>query len=166
MTRDPSGDPTANLRHLIAPSNPDEVIDAQTHARQHRATREANQAELVEDYVELIADLIDATGEARLTDLAARLDVRPATAAKMVSRLQRDGFVTSQPYRSIFLTAAGRTLATESRRRHTIVLRFLLALGVSEETALVDAEGIEHHVSEETLAALEGLTDRLAQRPG
>lgn len=161
MTRDRSGDRTAELSHLIAPSNPDEVIDADTHARQHRRTREANQAELVEDYVELIADLIDATGEARLTDLAQRLDVRPATARKMVDRLQRDGFVTSQPYRSIFLTESGRALAEDSRRRHTIVLRFLLALGVSEEMALVDAEGIEHHVSEETLSRLEALTATL-----
>jgi len=149
------------LEHLMAPSNPDRVIDADAHARQHRHVRAANQSEVTEDYVELIADLIDTEGEARLTELARRLDVRPATAGKVISRLQREGLAISQPYRSIFLTDRGRAMAEDSRARHTIVLRFLLALGVDEDTALQDAEGMEHHVSDETLDALQALTDRL-----
>ncbi|HTP24549.1 MAG TPA: iron dependent repressor, metal binding and dimerization domain protein, partial [Anaeromyxobacteraceae bacterium] len=59
------------------------------------------------------------------------------------------------PYRSIFLTDMGRRLAEESRRRHQIVAAFLRTLGVPEEVAEIDAEGIEHHVSPQTLAALE-----------
>jgi DtxR family manganese transport transcriptional regulator len=68
-------------------------------------------------------------------------------------RLQRDGFVTSEPYRAIFLTDMGRTVAVASRERHLIVRDLLVALGVDDETADADAEGIEHHVSKATLEA-------------
>ena len=65
----------------------------------------------------------------------------------------RDGLVHTRPYRSIFLTEEGRELAEWSRRRHQIVLNFLRSIGVSERTAKLDAEGIEHYVSDDTLAA-------------
>lgn len=103
--------------------------------------------------MELIAELITELGEARAIDLARRLGVTHVTVGRTVQRLQRDGLVTAQPYRSIFLTEEGRKLAAQSRRRHEIVFAFLKSLGISEEVAQSDAEGIEHHVSEETLAA-------------
>ena len=78
----------------------------------------------------MIAELIDKTGEARLTDLARGLGVTHVTANRTIKRLQRKGLVTSQPYRSIFLTTDGRSLAKESRDRHETVVRFLMALGV------------------------------------
>lgn len=117
-------------------------------------TRSDHRNEIAEDYVELIADLIDATGEARAVDLASRLGVTPATVNNTIAKLQREGLVRSEPYRSIFLTDSGRALAEHCRQRHRIVYRFLRLLGVSREVARVDAEGIEHHVSDETLAAL------------
>jgi DtxR family manganese transport transcriptional regulator len=101
----------------------------------------------------MIAGLIDKTGEARLIDLARGLGVTHVTANHTVKRLQRQGLVTSEPYRSIFLTPAGRRLAKESRTRHELVARFLMALGVPKAVAESDAEGIEHHVSGATLAA-------------
>ncbi len=116
--------------------------------------REAQRTEVAEDYVELIGDLIVSTGEARLTDLAGHLGVSQGTAAKVVQRLQREGLVESLPYRSIFLTEHGAEIAASSRERHRIVHEFLLALGIDEQTAEADAEGIEHHVSQTTLAAL------------
>ena len=121
----------------------------------HRRTRKAHAAEIAEDYVEAIADLIDSGGEARVVDLARRLGVSHVTVVRTVARLQRDGLVTARPYRSIFLTEEGRTLAEGSRRRHRIVIAFLRALGISERVACTDAEGIEHHVSAETLGAME-----------
>lgn len=116
-------------------------------------TREEHSQETAQDYVELIAELIAETGEARAIDLANRLGVTHVTVGRTIRRLQRDGFVTAQPYRSIFLTDAGRKLAEESRRRHEIVFEFLKSLGIPEAVAESDAEGIEHHVSPETLAA-------------
>jgi DtxR family manganese transport transcriptional regulator len=117
-----------------------------------RARRDHSQ-ELAQDYVEMIAELIAKTGEARLTDLARGLGVTHVTANRTIKRLQRLGLVTSQPYRSIFLTPSGRSLARQSRERHEVVVQFLTALGIPTSVAESDAEGIEHHVSRETLAA-------------
>lgn len=136
--------------------------DAERQAANFQRVREAHQAEVAEDYVELIADLIDTTGEARAADIARRLGVSHPTVVKTIARLQRNGLVEQQPYRSIFLTEAGRAMAERSRRRHAIVVGFLKAIGVSEETAERDAEGIEHHVSDETLTAFERI---MAARP-
>ncbi len=122
-------------------------------AAARRRTREEHSQETAQDYVELIAALIAETGEARSIDLARRFGVTHVTASRTVQRLQRVGYVTAQPYRSIFLTDAGRKLAKESRRRHEIVFEFLKSLGVPETVAHSDTEGIEHHVSPETLAA-------------
>jgi DtxR family manganese transport transcriptional regulator len=126
---------------------------AETQAAALRRTRIEHAAETAQDYVEAIADLSAVHGEARAVDLARRLGVTHVTVIRTVARLQRDGFVSTRPYRSIFLTDKGSRLAEESRRRHEIVVAFLRSLGVPEETAQTDAEGIEHHVSPETLAA-------------
>lgn len=116
-------------------------------------TREEHSHETAQDYAELIAELIDATGEARAIDIARALGVTHVTVGRTIRRLQREGLVTTQPYRSIFLTDKGRKLAEESQRRHEIVFNFLRSLGVPPLVAQSDAEGIEHHVSKETLAA-------------
>jgi DtxR family manganese transport transcriptional regulator len=122
--------------------------------------REDHRAEIAEDYVELIADLIEARGEARAVEIAERLGVTNATVANTVAKLQRDGLVRSEPYRAIFLTEKGLELARHARRRHQTVVAFLRAIGVVEETAHRDAEGIEHHVSDETLAAFAAFVAR------
>jgi DtxR family manganese transport transcriptional regulator len=127
---------------------------AENSARQHRRTRSDHASELAEDYVELIAVLIEETGEARAVDLARRLGVTQVTVTKTVERLKRDKLVTSEPYRSIFLTDKGRKLARLVRERHETVLRFLLTLGVPARDAETDAEGIEHHISPGTLSAM------------
>jgi DtxR family transcriptional regulator, manganese transport regulator len=118
-------------------------------------TRADHSQEMAEDYVELIAELIEEHGEARGVDVARRLGVSNATVAKTLRRLQDDKLVEQEPYRAIFLTEAGKRMASESRRRHGIVESFLLALGVGAAAARIDSEGLEHHVSGETLAAME-----------
>lgn len=118
-------------------------------------TRAQHAQERAQDYVEAIADLITACGEARATDLAKSLGVTHVTVIRTVRRLQREGLVTTQPYRSIFLTDSGRRLAARAKARHKTVIAFLEALGISPAIARADAEGIEHHVSVETLAAFE-----------
>lgn len=135
----------------IAIAGPDDTASRQ--AERFQRVRAAHQTELAEDYVELIADLIDTTGEARVVDLAARLGVSSATVNNALQRLQRDGLVLTKPYRSIFLTRSGQELAQAARARHGVVREFLISLGVDPTTADCDAEGIEHHVSAETLDA-------------
>jgi DtxR family manganese transport transcriptional regulator len=116
--------------------------------------RADHQSETAEDYVELIADLMAKRGEARGTDIAHELGVSTATVVKTLKRLQDEKLITQEPYRAIFLTEAGRKLAEHGRIRHDIVEQFLLAIGVDRETARIDAEGIEHHVSGATLTAM------------
>lgn len=108
--------------------------------------------------MELIQTLIDEKGEARAVDLAERLGISPVTVTKTVRRLKQQGYVTNEPYRSIFLTKRGEEIAARSRERHAVVLRFLEAIGVPAEVAEHDAEGIEHHVSGETLNAMRRFT--------
>ena len=122
--------------------------------------RRAHQSEVAEDYVEMIADLIAETGEARTVDLAARFGVTSPTVNAIIQRLQREDLVETRPYRSIFLTEAGHALAKEARARHRIVRDFLVAIGVPETIAEEDAEGIEHHVSAETLTVFAKITNQ------
>jgi DtxR family manganese transport transcriptional regulator len=116
-------------------------------------TRREHAHELAEDYVEAIADLVAETGEARVVDLSKRLGVTHVTVNRSIVRLQKAGLVTARPYRAIFLTDKGRDLAAACKTRHKIVVAFLRSLGIPERVAERDAEGIEHHVSPETLAA-------------
>ena len=133
---------------------PARVPHPETAAHQQR-TRLQHAQERAQDYVEAIADLIAGRGEARATDLAKSLGVTHVTVIRTVQRLQREGLVTTEPYRSIFLTDTGRRLAGKARARHEKVVTFLEALGVPSSTARADAEGMEHHVSAKTLEAME-----------
>jgi DtxR family manganese transport transcriptional regulator len=123
--------------------------------------RSARSASMLEDYTELIADLIAANGEARITDIARRLGVAHPTASKSIARLKREGLATARPYRGIFLTESGQAMADKVRQRHRLVVDLLLAIGAPREAAEADAEGIEHYVSQATLHAFEAfLRDR------
>src|SRR6202166_4178922 len=133
--------------------NTTELPPELTQARRFGKTRSAQSHALLEDYVELIADLLASEGEARPTDIARRLGVSHATAIKTISRLKRAGLATARPYRGVFLTEKGQALADRVRVRHRLVVDVLCALGVPSESAEADAEGIEHHVSEMTLKA-------------
>ena len=132
-----------------------------TQALRFGKARTAQSTALLEDYVELIADLLAVHGEARVTDVAKRLGVTHATAVKGIARLKREGLVTARPYRGIFLTAAGHELADRARARHRLMVELLLAVGVPAEAAEAAAEGMEHHASE---ATLEAFTRFLARR--
>ena len=125
-----------------------------------KKVRDAHKSENTEDYLEIIADLLNVKGEARIVDIANKLDIAQATANKTIQRLQNQGFVKIEPYRSIFLTLKGQQLASISKKRHIIVLTFLKNLGLDIKTAEADAEGIEHHVSDKTLKKMEQFNKR------
>lgn len=136
------------------PQRPEGQPPASSRARNYQRTRQQHAAEIAEDYVEAIADLIDENGQAKVVDLARFFGVSHVTVIRTIQRLQEQQLVTTAPYRAIELTDAGDKLARASRDRHRLIVEFLRALGVSERRAEADAEGIEHHVSEETLAAM------------
>ena len=123
-------------------------------------TRHDHASETAEDYVEAIAEMIDKNDVCRGADLAKLFGVSHVTVTKTVNRLKREGLVDAEPYRPIRLTAKGSRLATAARRRHEIVHSFLKALGVSDAVARTDSEGLEHHVSAETLRAFQRFTQR------
>ena len=135
--------------------SPIELPGEKTQARWFGKTRCALATALMEDYVELIADLLATSGEARPTDIARRFGVSHATAIKAIARLKREALATSRPYRGVFLTKDGEDLASRVKARHRLVVELLVALGVPQEAAEADAEGIEHHVSERTLQAFQ-----------
>jgi len=139
-------DPAPRVRRAEMPAEP-------TQAQRFGKARSAQSSALSEDYVELISDLLADVGEARPTDIARRLGVSHATAIKTIGRLKREGLAVAKPYRGVFLTEAGERLAEKVRTRHRTVVDLLLAVGVPVETAEQDAEGIEHHVSDASLAA-------------
>ena len=121
----------------------------------YRKVRNAHKTENTEDYLELIAELLNSKGEARIVDIAYELGIAQATANKTIQRLQQQGYINREPYRSIFLTVKGQKIASRSKKRHNIVFKFLIKLGIDQKTASADAEGIEHHVSEKTLKKME-----------
>ena len=129
-------------------------------AETFRRSRRDRAAETAQDYVEAIADLSASLGEARVVDLGRRLGVTHVTVNRTLARLKKIGLVNMEPYRAIFLTEAGHKLAEECKRRHETVTAFLRSLGISEKVAEMDAEGIEHHVSPETLAAFQRMLNR------
>lgn len=137
----------------------DPLPDSKLHSEGFRANRMARQNALIEDYVELIADLLDEGQEARQVDLADRLGVSQPTVAKMLVRLADEGLVVRKPYRGVFLSKEGREMAESVRARHRTVEAFLLALGISPDNARIDAEGLEHYVSAETLDVFQTAMD-------
>ena len=129
--------------------------DIEINSDRFEQVRNARNTETAEDYTEMIADLIRNVGEARAVDLAKHFGVTGPTVNSIIRRLVRDGLVVSKPYRSIFLTDKGQILADYCKKRHEIVYDFLIKIGVNSDTAKNDAEGIEHHVSAETLSVFE-----------
>jgi DtxR family manganese transport transcriptional regulator len=127
-----------------------------------RKVRRDHASETAEDYVEAIAAIVADRGSCRVADLARLMRVSHVTVVKTVDRLVAAGLVRKAPYGPAALTPAGSRLARAARVRHERVLGFLRSLGVSETVARRDAEGLEHHVSAETIEAMA----RFARRAG
>jgi DtxR family manganese transport transcriptional regulator len=128
--------------------------------------RRDHATETAEDYVEAVSDIVRRDGVCRVKHLARHMGVSHVTVTRIIARLQDEDLVRTEPYRPIELTARGERLAARCRRRHETVLAFLRALGVPEDDARRDAEGIEHHVGERTLVCMRRFiekTDRPAR---
>ena len=126
---------------------------------QYSNIRNQNKNEILEDYVEAIQEISEIKGDVKNADLAIHFGVSQATINKNLKRLISSKLATSEPYRSIFLTDKGKQLAAISKEKHNIVYQFLIKLGVSKKVARYDSEGIEHHVSEETLKLMKSFSE-------
>src|SRR6201991_1238547 len=119
----------------------------------------------VEDYLERILELINSKGYARVVDIAAALKISQASVTNMVQRLDAEGLLKYEKYRGLVLTTTGETLARNIMLRHHLLTDFLRTLGVREEVIYHDLEGMEHHISSQTLHAIEALLAELQKNP-
>ena len=126
---------------------------------QYSKIRSQNKNEILEDYVEAIQEISEIKRDVKNADLAIHFSVSQATVNKNLKRLISYNLAKSEPYRSIFLTNEGKKLASISKQKHQIVYNFLVKLGVSKKIAQFDSEGIEHHVSEETLKLMKKFSE-------
>ncbi|HEY8418051.1 MAG TPA: transcriptional regulator MntR [Limnochordales bacterium] len=118
----------------------------------------------IEDYLERIYELVEEKGYARVSDIASSLDVQPSSVTRMLQRLDDQEFLVYEKYRGLVLTAKGQELGRRIKERHQLLEDFLRLLGVDEDDVQRDVEGIEHHVSPSTLAAIEQLVRFLQSR--
>jgi Mn-dependent DtxR family transcriptional regulator len=119
-----------------------------------------------EDYLEKIEQLISRKGYARVVDIAGELKISQASVTAMVQKLDAEGFVKYEKYRGMVLTSSGLEVARRIAHRHQLLTEFLRAIGVGDEKVIYDdVEGMEHHISPETFAAIEALTRYLEKNP-
>ncbi len=118
-----------------------------------------------EEYLEVVYGLISEKGQARVSDIAERLGISPASVTEMIQKLKKNGFVTQERYGPIKLTEKGTKIAEIVRRRHEILKAFLQLLGINEEIAESDACEIEHNVNQETVKRLTSLIEFIQHAP-
>jgi Mn-dependent DtxR family transcriptional regulator len=138
--------------------NSDDDDDAKVNKRsrqRHQRQRPPLQSDRMEDYLEVIYELIRLKGYATTTDTSNYLNVSLPSVTKMMQKLDEAGYLKYEKYRGIVLTKEGTDIAQNMRERHSLVVEFLEMLGIDDTTANIDAEGIEHHLHPETLRKLE-----------
>ncbi|WP_249871975.1 transcriptional regulator MntR [Oceanobacillus saliphilus] len=101
----------------------------------------------MEDYIEQIYNLIESKGYARVSDIAEALEVHPSSVTKMVQKLDKDKYLNYEKYRGFVLTAKGKKIGERLVFRHELLEEFLEIIGVEKENIYQDVEGIEHHLS-------------------
>lgn len=113
----------------------------------------------IEDYLKAIY-LFTRDGAASTSDIAAQLDVSPASVTGMLKKLDEVGLVRYESYKGVTLTHSGRKVALEIIRHHRLIETYLAeALGYKWDEVHDEAERLEHHISEE-------LEDRIAKLLG
>jgi Mn-dependent DtxR family transcriptional regulator len=118
-----------------------------------------------EDYLERIHELFEEKGYARVVDIASSLKVKQASVTSMVQKLAEAGYLKYEKYRGLILTDKGREVARKIQNRHATLSRFFSLFGLSAETQKEDIEGIEHHLSLDTVAVLADLAQFFEQNP-
>lgn len=135
------------------------------------AIRDANSAkkedrtDRMEDYLEVIYELVEQKGYATTVDISTYLNVSSPSVTKMTQRLDETGYLKYEKYRGIRLTDEGVRIARNIRNRHGLLAEFFKMIGVDEESANSDAEGIEHHLHPETIKRLEDFMNVLKKYP-
>ena len=119
----------------------------------------------MEDHIEIIYQLIEEKGYARVSDIAEALSVLPSSVTKMVQKLDKDGYLIYERYRGLVLTPQGQKLGKRLVKRHDLLEQFLRLIGVDEELIYEDVEGIEHHLSWNSINRIADLVQVLEENP-
>ncbi|WNC17109.1 transcriptional regulator MntR [Brevibacillus brevis] len=119
----------------------------------------------MEDYLERIYSLIEEKGYARVSDIAEALEVHPSSVTKMVQKLDKDKYLVYEKYRGLVLTTKGKKIGKRLVDRHSLLEEFMRVIGVDEEHIYQDVEGIEHHLSWESITCLEYLVQYFQADP-
>lgn len=119
----------------------------------------------MEDHIEQIYLLIENKGYARVSDIAEALSVLPSSVTKMVQKLDKDGYLLYEKYRGLTLTPKGQKLGKRLVQRHDLLEQFLRLIGVNEEHIYEDVEGIEHHLSWNSIDRIADLVQLLEEEP-
>jgi len=119
----------------------------------------------MEDYLERIYSLIEEKGYARVSDIAEALEVHPSSVTKMVQKLDKDKYLVYEKYRGLVLTSKGKKIGKRLVDRHSLLEEFMRVIGVDEEHIYQDVEGIEHHLSWESITCLEYLVQYFQAEP-
>lgn len=119
----------------------------------------------MEDYLEQIYILVVEKGDARVSDIADALEVHPSSVTKMMQRLDKDNYIVYERYRGLTLTNKGRKMGKRLLARHQMLEEFLKIIGVQEENIYDDVEGIEHHLSWDSITCIETLIEYFNRDP-
>lgn len=119
----------------------------------------------MEDYLERIYMLIDEKGYARVSDIAEGLEVHPSSVTKMIQKLDKDNYLIYEKYRGLILTAKGKKMGKRLADRHQLLEQFLHMIGVKQEHIYADVEGIEHHLSWDSITCIEALVEYFKRDP-
>lgn len=126
---------------------------------------EKDHTAVMEDYLEIIYELMQEKGYARTVDISYHLHVKSPSVTRMIQKLHAENFLVYEKYRGITLTPKGQELALSVRRRHEMLSRLLIMLGVNDRIAHEDTEGIEHHLHPETLQRITKFVRFLQNNP-
>jgi Mn-dependent DtxR family transcriptional regulator len=119
----------------------------------------------MEDYLERIYMLIDEKGYARVSDIAEGLEVHPSSVTKMIQKLDKDNYLIYEKYRGLIMTTKGKKMGKRLADRHQLLELFLQTIGVQEENIYKDVEGIEHHLSWDSITCIESLVEYFNRDP-
>ena len=119
----------------------------------------------MEDYLERIYMLIDEKGYARVSDIAEGLEVHPSSVTKMIQKLDKDNYLIYEKYRGLIMTSKGKKMGKRLADRHQLLEGFLTTIGVQTDNIYRDVEGIEHHLSWDSITCIEALVEYFRREP-
>lgn len=128
-------------------------------------TKKTSSTTSEEDYLEVIAELVELKGYATTLDISRFMNVSPPSVTKMLQKLDEKKYLEYEKYHGINLTDIGKQVADTIRRKHSTLLEFFEILNVGKGIANQDTEGLEHHLNDKTIRQLKKFITFLKSNP-